>query len=107
MRAEFTSELACGVCRGQSLLFVTVYGLGVLAQQHHDAFRATMRDALVAILGIVTAPDARCGALHACRRLCLQLSMKLWSVMLGLRAELVGTPSQVLHTSATHRACVS
>lgn len=38
----------------------SVYGLGILAQQHHEAFRATLRDALVAILGIITAPGARC-----------------------------------------------
>ncbi|CAL5227386.1 g10339 [Coccomyxa viridis] len=37
----------------------SVYGLGILAQQHHEAFRATLRDALVAILGIITAPGAR------------------------------------------------
>ena len=37
----------------------SVYGLGILAQQHHEAFRATLRDALMAILGIITAPGAR------------------------------------------------
>lgn len=49
----------------------SVYGLGILAQQHHEAFRATLRDALVAILGIVTAPGARWGPLvHAAESAC-------------------------------------
>ena len=37
----------------------SVYGLGILAQQHHEAFRASLQSALMAILGIVTAPGAR------------------------------------------------
>ena len=37
----------------------SVYGLGILAQQHHEAFRASLQGALMAILGIVTAPGAR------------------------------------------------
>ena len=36
----------------------SVYGLGILAQQHHEAFRASLQGALMAILGIVTAPPA-------------------------------------------------
>ena len=37
----------------------SVYGLGILAQQHHKAFRASLQGALMAILGIITAPGAR------------------------------------------------
>ena len=46
----------------------SVYGLGILAQQHHAAFRASLQGALMAILGIVTAPGARFDA--SMRHLC-------------------------------------
>lgn len=39
----------------------SVYGLGIVAQLHQEAFRPSLSSALVHILGIITAPDARSG----------------------------------------------
>lgn len=38
----------------------SVYGLGILAAQHQEAFCPSVPTALIHILGIVTAQDARC-----------------------------------------------
>lgn len=37
----------------------SVYGLGVLAQMHQEAFRPSVPTGLMHILSIITAPDAR------------------------------------------------
>ena len=56
----------------------SVYGLGILAQQHHEAFRGTLRDALVAILGIITAPGARCSkSSHPCESIQKPVTLEL------------------------------
>lgn len=38
----------------------SVYGLGIMAAMHQEAFRPNVPNALMHILGIITAPDARC-----------------------------------------------
>jgi hypothetical protein len=44
----------------------SVYGLGIVAQMHQDAFRPSLSTALMHILAIITAPEARSAsvALH-------------------------------------------